>query len=71
MTAYAILDQNDVCINRIAWDGKSNWRPPINCRAILDDANFYKIYVEPTIEPEPELQPEISDEVIDGSKGFF
>jgi hypothetical protein len=48
---YAILDSEGRCINRILWDGESEWQPPEGCTAVADPDNLHSVYVEP--EPEP------------------
>ena len=72
MAAYAVLNADDVCINRVSWDGVARWSPPPGCRAVLDDQNRYPIYREP--EPEPEPEPEViivAEEPVDGSESIF
>lgn len=44
---YAILDSNNKCINRILWDGESEWQPPEGCTVVADPDNLYPIYKEP------------------------
>lgn len=44
---YAILNADGKCINRIVWDGETNWQPPAGCTAVADPDNFYSIYKEP------------------------
>ena len=48
---YAILDSEGRCINRILWDGESEWQPPEGCTAVADPDNLHPVYVEP--EPAP------------------
>lgn len=48
---YAILDSNGRCINRILWDGETEWQPPEGCTAMADPDNQYQTYVEPQPEP--------------------
>lgn len=48
---YAILNAEGICINRILWDGESEWQPPEGCTAVADPDNLHPIYREP--EPEP------------------
>lgn len=31
---YAIVDQSDLVVNIIFWDGESQWAPPENCIAV-------------------------------------
>ena len=52
---YAILNADGVCINRILWDGETDWQPPDGCTAVADPCNLHLIYVEP--QPEPDLDP--------------
>lgn len=52
---YAILNSEGQCINRILWDGESDWQPPEGCTAVEDPDNLYSIYREPA--PEPEVDP--------------
>ena len=49
---YAILDSEGRCINRVLWDGESDWQPPEGCTAVSDPNNNHPIYVEPQLEPE-------------------
>ena len=49
---YAILDSEGRCINRVLWDGESDWQPPEGCIAVADSDNTHPIYVEPQLEPE-------------------
>jgi hypothetical protein len=48
---YAILDSEGRCINRILWDGESEWQPPEGCTAVADPDNLHPVYVEPELEP--------------------
>jgi hypothetical protein len=48
---YAILNNEGRCINRVLWDGESNWTPPKDCTAIKDPDNLYPIVI---------LSPEIT-----------
>jgi hypothetical protein len=52
---YAILDSTGRCVNRVLWDGISDWQPPDGCIAVADPENLHPIYVEP--QPEPETDP--------------
>lgn len=52
---YAILNEDGKCINRILWDGASDWQPPKGCTAIADHDNLYPIYQEPSPAPEDPL----------------
>lgn len=46
--AYAILDSNGRCVNRVLWNGdESAWQPPSGCQAVPDLDNKYSIYREP------------------------
>lgn len=54
---YAILNSDGRCINRILWDGQSDWQPPEGCTAVPDPDGTYQIYVEPQPEPEPDPDP--------------
>jgi hypothetical protein len=40
---YAILNADGSCINRILWDGESDWQPPVGCSAVADPDNLYPI----------------------------
>lgn len=51
---YAILNSEGRCINRVLWDGESDWQPPDGCTAIADPDNLHPIYVEQQPEPDPE-----------------
>jgi hypothetical protein len=44
---YAVLNAEGKCINRILWDGESNWQPPQGCTAVADPDNLYRVYQEP------------------------
>ena len=48
---YAILNSYNKCINRILWDGESEWQPPEGCTVVVDPDNLYPIHKE----PQPEL----------------
>lgn len=52
---YAIFNADGRCINRVLWDGKSDWRPPAGCTAVADPDNLHPIYIEP--QPEPLADP--------------
>jgi hypothetical protein len=52
---YAILNAQGKCINRILWDGESDWQPPEGCTAVADPDNALPIYQEPR--PEPPADP--------------
>lgn len=52
---YAILNADGQCINRILWDGESDWQPPEGCTAVADPDNLHPIYQEPQPEPEDPL----------------
>ena len=53
---YAVINSDGRCINRVLWDGESDWQPPEGCTAIADPDNLHPIYVEP--QPEPESDPD-------------
>lgn len=44
---YAIFNAEGICINRILWDGESDWQPPEGYTAIADPDNLHPIYQEP------------------------
>jgi hypothetical protein len=48
---YAILNAEGRCINRILWDGVTDWHPPEGCTAVADPDNLHPIYQEPQLEP--------------------
>jgi hypothetical protein len=52
---YAILNTEGQCINRILWDGISEWQPPEGCTAVADPDNLHPIHQEPQPEPEDPL----------------
>jgi hypothetical protein len=52
MMIYAILDSDNKCINRILWDGESDWQAPEGCTAVADPDNLYPIYKEPQSSPD-------------------
>ncbi len=57
---YAILNAQGQCINRVLWDGESDWQPPEGCTAVPDPDNLLQIYAESQSEPEaapPAPQP--------------
>lgn len=60
--AYAILDSEGKCINRVLWDGETDWQPPEGCTAVPDPDGTYQIYVEPQPEPEPDLLVSLTPE---------
>jgi hypothetical protein len=51
---YAILNAEGRCINRILWDGESDWQPPEGCTAVADPESNYSI---PLPEPQPPADP--------------
>lgn len=55
---FAIFNADGVCINRILWDGVTNWHPPDGCTAVADPDNLHPIYVEPQPDPLDPLPPE-------------
>lgn len=59
---YAILNSEGRCINRVLWDGESDWQPPEGCTAVADPDNLYPIYKEPAPEPEVDLLATLTDE---------
>lgn len=48
---YAILDSDGNCINRVLWDGETNWQPPAGCTAVADPDNLYPFHIERSPEP--------------------
>lgn len=52
---YAILNAEGICINRILWDGESDWQPPEGCTAVADPDNLYPIHREPQQAPDDPL----------------
>jgi hypothetical protein len=52
---YAIHNAQGDCINRVLWDGASDWQPPEGCTAVPDPDNLHPIHQEP--QPEPEVDP--------------
>jgi hypothetical protein len=52
---YAILNAEGRCINRILWDGVTDWQPPEGCTAVADPDNLHPIYQEP--QPESAADP--------------
>ncbi len=59
---YAILNSDGRCINRVLWDGQSDWHPPEGCTAVPDPDNLHPIYVEPQLEPTPDPLATLTDE---------
>lgn len=43
---YAILDSEGKCINRVLWDGQSDWQPPDGCTAVADPDNLYPFHID-------------------------
>jgi len=60
--AYAILDLEGKCINRVLWDGKTEWQPPEGCTAVPDPDNLHPIYQEPQPETSVDLFGNLTDE---------
>ena len=52
---YAVINADGRCINRVLWDGVSEWQPPEGCTAVADPDNLHAIYMEPR--PEPPVDP--------------
>lgn len=52
---YAILNAEGICINRVLWDGESDWQPPEGCTAVADPDNLHPIHQEP--QPEASIDP--------------
>lgn len=52
---YAILNAEGQCVNRVLWDGESDWQPPEGCTAVPDPDNLHPIYQEPLLAPEDPL----------------
>ena len=48
---YAILNAEGVCVNRILWNGVSDWQPPDGCTAVADPESLHLIYIEPQPDP--------------------
>jgi hypothetical protein len=42
MAAYAILDADNLCINRVEWDGVSLYNLPEGYRAVLDPNGIFQ-----------------------------
>lgn len=59
---YAILNAEGICINRILWDGESNWQPPEGCTAVADPDNLHPIYAKPQPEPPVDLLASLTEE---------
>jgi hypothetical protein len=57
---YAILNSDGRCINRVLWDGESNWQPPEGCTAVPDPDNLHPIYVEPQAETQTASETDLS-----------
>lgn len=39
--AFAVIDGSGRCINRVIWDGVSDWQPPEGCTAVPDNEGLY------------------------------
>jgi hypothetical protein len=61
-TQYAILDNTGRCINRVMWDGESDWQPPEGCTAVADPDNLHPIHAEPQPEPAADLLATLTEE---------
>lgn len=59
---YAILNAEGQCVNRIIWDGKSDWQPPKGCTAVADPDNLHPIYQEPQPEAPVDLLASLTEE---------
>jgi hypothetical protein len=59
---YAILNAEGRCINRILWDGVTDWQPPEGCTAVADPDNLHPIYQEPHPEFAPDPLASLTDE---------
>ena len=59
---YAILDSEGKCINRIMWDGITEWQPPEGCKAVADPHGLYQIYAEPIPASPEDPLTSLSDE---------
>ncbi len=59
---YAILNAEGRCINRILWDGESDWQPPEGCTAVADPDNLHPIYQEPQPETPPDPLANLTEE---------
>jgi hypothetical protein len=59
---YAILDAEGRCINRILWDGETDWQPPEGCTAVADPDNLHQIYSEPRLESAADPFATLTDE---------
>jgi hypothetical protein len=49
---YAILNSEGQCINRVLWDGETDWQPPDGCTAIADPDSQHPIFSESQQEPD-------------------
>lgn len=62
---YAILNTEGLCVNRILWDGESDWQPPEGYTAIPDPDNLHPIYQEPRLESSVDLLDSFTPEQIE------
>lgn len=54
---YAVLNAAGACINRIIWDGSTEWRPPVGCSVVVDPEGRHQI------EPADQQTGNASDEM--------
>ena len=59
---YAVLNSEGKCINRIKWDGITEWQPPEGCTAVADPDNLHLVFKEPVAEPDPDPLASLTDE---------
>lgn len=41
---YSLLDSTGLCINHVAWDGKSDWQPPEGCTLVQGSLKIDHVY---------------------------
>jgi hypothetical protein len=59
---YAVLDSEGKCINRIKWDGVTEWQPPDGCTAVADPDNLHPVFSEQVVESDPDPLSILTDE---------
>jgi hypothetical protein len=59
---YAILNSEGQCINRVLWDGETQWQPPEGCTAVADPDNLHPIYAEPQPESAADTLATLTEE---------
>jgi hypothetical protein len=59
---YAVLNSEGKCINRIKWDGITEWQPPESCIAVADPDHLHPVAIESAIDLDPDPLATLTDE---------